>query len=72
MELQEFCCSTIDVIKPSAVIASGDLTDAKHWDNMGSGQYKEEWIAYADALKTCKVREKTLWLDIRGNHGMLL
>lgn len=54
------------------MLASGDLTDAKHKDNMGSAQYKEEWILYNDVLSKCNIRHKTTWLDIRGNHGYLI
>ena len=48
----------------------GDLTDAKSEDNMGSQQYVEEWEVYKNILQGCRVTEKTVWLDIRGNHGM--
>jgi hypothetical protein len=36
---------------------------------MGSRQYIEEWQIYKSILDECKVKEKTLWLDVRGNHG---
>lgn len=49
----------------------GDLTDAKSEDNMGSRQYVQEWELYKDTLEACKVTEKTVWLDIRGNHGII-
>ncbi|XP_050421603.1 transmembrane protein 62-like isoform X2 [Adelges cooleyi] len=67
-ELKEFCDLTIDTIKPFAVLASGDLTDAKNRNGIGSTQYEEEWLAYQEVLTTSKVTEKTKWLDIRGNH----
>lgn len=67
-QLKEFCDVTLDAIKPSVVLASGDLTDAKSEDNMGSRQYVEEWEAYKNVLQACRVTEKTVWLDIRGNH----
>ena len=37
-DLQDFCGETVDVIKPSVVLASGDLTDAKD-KFLGSQQY---------------------------------
>jgi len=47
----------------------GDLTDAKAPDNMGSQQYEEEWMDYNRILSICE--NQTVWLDMRGNHGML-
>ena len=47
----------------------GDLTDAKSVDFQGSQQYEDEWITYDKVLKETKVTEKTVWLDVRGNHG---
>lgn len=67
-EFQEFCERTIDAIKPSVVLASGDLTDAKTADNMGSAQQIKEWEIYRDILLDSGVVNKTVWLDIRGNH----
>ncbi|PNF33569.1 hypothetical protein B7P43_G16995 [Cryptotermes secundus] len=67
-ELKEFCDLTLNAIKPTIVLASGDLTDAKSEDNMGSRQYVQEWELYKDVLQACRVTEKTVWLDIRGNH----
>lgn len=68
-EFKEFCDQTVDVFQPSLVLASGDLTDAKTRDNIGSKQMLEEWQYYRNVLRECKIEEKTLWLDIRGNHG---
>lgn len=67
-QLKEFCDLTLNAIQPSVVLASGDLTDAKSEDNMGSQQYVEEWEMYKNILQACRVTEKTVWLDIRGNH----
>lgn len=50
-------------------MASGDLTDAKDRDHLGSRQYEQEWKIYHDILESSQVRNKTLWMDIRGNHG---
>lgn len=60
---------TLDVIEPTVVLASGDLTDAKDSDNLGSRQYREEWQIYHDIIQQGHVHNKTIWLDIRGNHG---
>ncbi|XP_043665127.1 transmembrane protein 62-like isoform X1 [Vespula pensylvanica] len=68
IELQEFCNVTVKSIMPSVVLASGDLTDAKSKDKMGSNQILQEWKYYRSILENTNVIEKTLWLDVRGNH----
>ncbi|XP_031785546.1 transmembrane protein 62 isoform X1 [Nasonia vitripennis] len=67
-ELKEFCDITVGSIKPEVVLASGDLTDAKTADKMGSRQFLEEWQHYKKLLDESRVTEKTTWLDVRGNH----
>lgn len=67
-DLREFCDITVSTIKPSVVLASGDLTDAKQPDSLGSQQFEDEWRNYKNTLDECKVSEKTAWLDVRGNH----
>ncbi len=70
-DLLRFCTEYIDIIKPSVVLATGDLTDSRTKGLMGSTQFVEEWILYSDILNKCKVNQKTHWLDIKGNHGIL-
>lgn len=36
---------------------------------MGSKQILEEWQYYKYVIEETNVKEKTLWLDVRGNHG---
>lgn len=50
----------------------GDLTDAKTFDSLGSKQYEDEWKLYKNTLDKCKVSDKTVWLDVRGNHGKFI
>ena len=64
-DLDEFFSTTLDTIKPRVVLASGDLTDAKDSDGIGSFQIKEEWEAYRKLLDRNNVTKKTLYLDIR-------
>ncbi|MCL4116407.1 UNVERIFIED_CONTAM: hypothetical protein GTU68_024498, partial [Idotea baltica] len=65
---KKFASETVSIIKPSVVLASGDLTDAKTIDMLGSRQYIKEWTSYNDVLTESGVKNKTVWLDIRGNH----
>ena len=67
-DLQEFFSTTLDTIQPQVVLASGDLTDAKDSDGVGSFQIAEEWRSYRDLLVRNNVMKKTVYLDIRGNH----
>ncbi|CAH2230975.1 jg3446 [Pararge aegeria aegeria] len=67
-QFQQFCDSTVKKIKPHIVLATGDLTDAKAKDNLGSSQVKTEWVYYYNIIKESGVTEHTTWLDIRGNH----
>ncbi|XP_013183104.1 transmembrane protein 62-like isoform X1 [Amyelois transitella] len=67
-QFQQFCDVTVKIVKPMLVLASGDLTDAKAKDNLGSSQVKMEWVYYQNIIKESGVTDHTLWLDIRGNH----
>ncbi|XP_014291575.1 transmembrane protein 62 isoform X2 [Halyomorpha halys] len=68
LELLELCDFTLRHINPSVILATGDLTDAKKRDLIGSQQFKEEWIIYREVLKKCSTIKRIPWLDIRGNH----
>ncbi|XP_041986465.1 transmembrane protein 62-like [Aricia agestis] len=67
-QFQQFCDNTVKNIRPSVVLATGDLTDAKAKDNLGSSQVKREWIYYHNIINESGVTQHTTWLDIRGNH----
>jgi len=66
--LEDFATITLDAIQPALVLASGDLTDGKDEDGVDSFQVLEEWQTYKRILDEHKVDQKTIYLDIRGNH----
>ncbi|KAG0314209.1 Transmembrane protein 62 [Dissophora globulifera] len=66
-----FLSTALPLIEPSFVVVTGDLTDAKDQNLVGSMQYMEEWVTYRDALEESGVLTKrggSYWHDLRGNH----
>lgn len=70
-QFREFTSQTLSILKPDVVLASGDLTDARDNNFFGSRQYVGEWEAYRKAIDDSAILNKTIWMDIRGNHGKL-
>ncbi|XP_031628845.1 transmembrane protein 62-like [Contarinia nasturtii] len=67
-DFRQFAHETLDTIKPRVVLASGDLTNAEYGLFHHSRQYEDEWKIYNEIITTANVRNKTIWMDMRGNH----
>lgn len=65
-EFSDLLRNTVSKVRPSVVIASGDLTDAR--TGLFSEQHGREWHMYIEAVKSSGLLKDTAWLDIRGNH----
>ncbi|KAF8941374.1 hypothetical protein EDD21DRAFT_439564 [Dissophora ornata] len=66
-----FLSTALPLVEPSFVVVTGDLTDAKDNNLVGSTQYLDEWTTYRDALVESGVltrRNGSFWHDLRGNH----
>lgn len=72
-QFESFCNQTVKVVAPAMTILTGDITDAMKTP-AGSGVYyqnqqqEEEWRQYRQTLVANGLFNKSLWLDIRGNH----
>jgi len=68
-EFAEFTGKYLDVYKPSLVLCTGDLTEAKVSGGLSSRQVEEEWRTYYNIVRN---RSRDVpWLDLRGNHDNL-
>lgn len=69
-DLQHFCHNLVPLVSPPALVLTGDITDSRSPDPMGSDQYVQEWLAYNETrIKCMNDNPNITWLDIRGNHG---
>lgn len=68
-DFNEFAKSYVDIIKPDVVLVTGDITDGRIPNStLGTAPQLDEWLAYENAVKKSGALNKTVWLDIRGNH----
>lgn len=68
-DFNDFANTYIDYIKPHAVLVTGDITDGRVPKTIiGTGPQVHDWQAYSSTVVNSGALNKTLWLDIRGNH----
>ena len=67
-DFERWCNQVIGTVKPKVTLVTGDLTDARTKGIMGGEQYRQEWLWYQEIVNRTGVTDKTLWLDLRGNH----
>jgi hypothetical protein len=50
-------------------MVTGDITDGRKPNTtFGTGPQLDEWLAYSNAITKTNAINKTIWIDIRGNH----
>ncbi|XP_068217360.1 transmembrane protein 62-like isoform X1 [Palaemon carinicauda] len=65
---QEFVEDALNILKPSAVLVTGDLTNSKTY-GVKVAEIPEEWSIYRRVVKERISRNNSsIWLDIAGNH----
>ncbi|XP_050693122.1 transmembrane protein 62-like [Eriocheir sinensis] len=65
---QEFVDDAITLLKPSAVVVTGDLTNSKSF-GVKLAQLPQEWSLYKRSVRDRLVLHNTTqWLDLPGNH----
>ncbi len=59
-----------NVIKPSFIVATGDLTDSTNGNFLGvpNGPYQTEWTQYRSTITSMMSDAATMFYDIPGNH----
>lgn len=65
--LKAFNTSTLQIIHPEYVIASGDLA-LGYFKPLQSASQKRQWQFYESLWKYQKSVPRTKWLDVPGNH----
>ncbi|XP_058737488.1 putative metallophosphoesterase At3g03305 [Vicia villosa] len=61
----------LNIINPSLVLITGDLTDGKSKDLLTMKQNEDEWVEYRNVMDDVIERSglhKSLFYDLRGNH----
>ncbi|KAI3380845.1 hypothetical protein SNEBB_002367 [Seison nebaliae] len=66
-DMKQFLSRFLNIIDPSFVFVTGDLTDATEKNRKGSQQFLDEWQSY-QTLWNLTNSFGYDWFDIRGNH----
>lgn len=70
-DLEKLLAPALNMIRPSLVLITGDLTDAKNRDRTTDRQDEDEWIQYKNSMDFVIKEsglEKRAFFDLRGNH----
>ncbi len=67
--LQWLVTEAKDVIAPSFIVVTGDLTDSSNWNDLGypDGPHIEEWQEYSDIVNSNGM-DAAFYYDLPGNH----
>ncbi|XP_027212478.2 transmembrane protein 62 [Penaeus vannamei] len=67
-QFREFVEDAVTILKPAAVLVTGDLTNSKTY-GVKLKEIPQEWAIYKHSVRDrLNVNVSTLWLDIAGNH----
>lgn len=70
-DLKKLLAPALNMIRPSLVLITGDLTDAKNRYRTTNRQDEDEWIQYKNSMDFVIKEsglEKRAFFDLRGNH----
>ncbi|XP_065874546.1 putative metallophosphoesterase At3g03305 [Euphorbia lathyris] len=71
LDFKKIIAPTLQMINPSLVLITGDLTDGKSEDLLTMKQNEDEWLEYENVMKDVVRRsglDKEIFYDLRGNH----
>lgn len=70
-DLKKLLAPALNMIRPSLVLVTGDITDAKNRYRTTDRQDEDEWIQYKNSMDFVIKEsglEKRVFFDLRGNH----
>ncbi|XP_015572259.1 putative metallophosphoesterase At3g03305 [Ricinus communis] len=71
LDFKKIVGPALQMINPSLVLITGDLTDGKSKDLLTMKQNEDEWLEYQNVMEDVVKRrglDKNIFYDLRGNH----